>query len=218
MITRWEKWFDDDNLARDPRILAAPPSHSAGRAAGAFLARAPGAAGRRRVLDLACGVGRDTFYLEGRGLHVVGVDAALSGVRVARRRKWERGAAAAFLAADARHLPFRDGAFQGVYCFGLLHEFTAPGWRDDVAAVVAEIRRLLCPGGLLAITVLADGSAADGSAAGEPQAGLPAVQLYTRSMFDAAMQNFQAIEIERFEDVGCTNRPDYAVWYGLYEK
>jgi SAM-dependent methyltransferase len=208
MITRWETWFGDDNLAQDPRILAAPPSCSAGRAADAFLARAPGPAGRRRVLDLACGVGRDTFYLEGRGLRVVGVDAAESGVRVAQQRRRERGAAAAFLAADARHLPFRDGAFQGVYCFGLLHEFTGPGRQADVARVMAEVRRLLCPGGLLVLTVLA----------GEPEAGLPAVQLFTRPMFDAATGDLQAIEIDRIEDVGCTNRPDYDVWYGLYER
>lgn len=203
MSTRWEKWFADDNLARDPRILAAPPSQSAERAARAFLAR-----DHRAILDLACGVGRDTFYLEGRGLRVVGADASANGVRVAQRAKIERGAAAAFVAADARRLPFRAGAFEGVYCFGLLHEFTAASREEDVGAVVAEIRRLLCAGGLLVLTVLA----------GRPEAGLPAVQLYTRAMFAEATKALHTIEVERYEDVGCTARPDYEVWYGLFEK
>jgi SAM-dependent methyltransferase len=223
MGTRWEKWFTDDNLARDPRILAAPPSRSAERAARAFLAR-----DKRRILDLACGVGRDTFYLEGRGLQVVGADASVNGVRVAQRAKRERGAEAAFLAADARRLPFRAGSFEGVYCFGLLHEFTGRSWKEEVEGVMAEIRRLLCAGGILVITVLADksaagssaadSSAADSSAAGEPQAGLPAVQLYTRPMFAEAARGLRAIEVERYEDVGCTGRADYEVWYGVFQR
>ena len=78
MLTRWDKWFSQDNLDKDPRILAAPPSLCAQAAAAAFLSR-----GKRRVLDLACGVGRDTFYLAERGLAVTGVDAAENGLHAA---------------------------------------------------------------------------------------------------------------------------------------
>ena len=52
MITRWEAWYTPENLDRDKRILAAPPSQSAENAASAFQVE-----GKRRILDLACGIG-----------------------------------------------------------------------------------------------------------------------------------------------------------------
>jgi ubiquinone/menaquinone biosynthesis C-methylase UbiE len=203
MVTRWDEWFSDDNLARDKRILAAPPSQSAENAARAFLARE-----KRTILDLACGIGRDTFYLESRGLGVIGVDASLNGLRIAQRNKTVSSAVSAFIMADARHLPFKDGSFEGVYCFGLLHEFTAGTQEDDVEGVMGEVKRLLCDEGILVITVLS----------GEPEAGLPGVQLYTRQMFEKATKGLRALEVTTYDDVGCTGCADYHVWYGIFEK
>ena len=203
MITRWDKWYSEDNLSKDERILAAPPSQCAENAAMEFLARK-----KRRILDLACGVGRDTFRLESHGLLVVGVDASFNGLRVAQQIKLERGAISEFVTADARRLPFGDGSFEGVYCFGLLHEFTGEGKDGAVEAIMGEVKRLLCDDGLLVLTVLS----------GEPEAGLPHVQLYTRQMFEQATQGFQAIEVKMYDDVGCTGRTDYHVLYGMFEK
>ena len=203
MITRWDEWFSEGNLSKDKRILSAPPSQSAERAARAFLARE-----KRLVLDLACGIGRDTFYLESRGLAVTGIDASFNGLRAAQQIKSERGAVSELVAADARRLPFKDGSFEGVYCFGLLHEFTGKGSEGDVEAVMGEVKRLLCEEGVFVLTVLS----------GEPDAGLPAVQLYTQPMFEQATQGLQAIEVKMYDDVGCTGRADYHVWYGLFEK
>jgi ubiquinone/menaquinone biosynthesis C-methylase UbiE len=203
MITRWDEWFSEGNLAKDTRILAAPPSRCAGTAALEFLAR-----GKRFILDLACGIGRDTFCLESHGLSVIGVDAAFNGLWVAQQIKSERGAGAELVAADARHLPFKDGSLEGVYCFGLLHEFTSEHREEDVEQVMAEILRLLCDEGILALTVLS----------GEPEAGLPLVQMFTRQMYERATKGLQAIEIKMYDDVGCTGRPDYHVSYGVFEK
>ena len=203
MITRWDEWFSEGNLSKDERILSAPPSKCAENAVLGFLARE-----KRFILDLACGVGRDTFYLEGRGLAVIGVDASYNGLRVAQRVRLERGAISELITADARHLPFKDGSFEGVYCFGLLHEFTGEHREEDVGEVMGEIKRLLCDEGVLVLTVLS----------GEPEEGLPAVQLYTRQMFEKATKGLQAIEIKRYDDVGCTGRADYHVWYGVFEK
>ena len=203
MVTRWDKWFSEQNLAQDKRILAAPPSQSAEKAARAFLARK-----KRLILDLACGVGRDTFHLEGLGLAVVGVDASINGLRVARRIKAERGAASELVLADGSNLPFRDGSFEGVYCFGLLHEFTGEGRERAIHGLVSEIKRALGDKGVVVLTALA----------GEPEAGLPAVQLHTRQMFEDAMAGLEPIEVIQYDDVGCTGRPDYRIWFGLFEK
>ena len=203
MITRWDKWYAKDNLNQDERILAAPPSQSAENAAAAFLAR-----GKRRILDLACGVGRETFHLESRGLAVIGVDASPNGLQVARQRRLERGARCASVVADARQLPFENESFDGVYCFGLLHEFTGKTKTQDVQQVMAEIERVLCTHGLLVLTVLS----------GDPERGLPQVQFFTRHMFERAASDLHAIEIKMYNDIGCTNRTDYRIWYGLFER
>jgi ubiquinone/menaquinone biosynthesis C-methylase UbiE len=169
----------------------------------AFLSR-----GKRRILDLACGVGRDTFFLQEQGLSVVGVDASLNGLTAACQVRQTSRATAEFVAADARHLPFADQSFDGAYCFGLLHEFVGAGRQDVVRRVMGEFARLLVAGGVLAIAALA----------GEPEDGLPQVQLFTRPMFDQATAGWHPLEIRCYEDVGCTNQPDYRVWYGLLEK
>jgi SAM-dependent methyltransferase len=203
MMTRWDKWFSEDNLAQDRRSLSAPPSQSAGSAAREYLARK-----KCFILDLACGVGRDTFYLEGRGLQVVGVDASPNGLRVAQQLKSERAAVSELVMADARYLPFTDGSFEGVYCFGLLHEFTGEGRDEAVERVMSEVGRSLCDEGVLVLTVLS----------GEPEAGLPQVQQYTRQMFESVTRGLQALEVKRYDDVGCTGVADYHVWYGLFVK
>lgn len=203
MITRWDEWFSEGNLSKDERILAAPPSKCAEKAALRFLARK-----KRFILDLACGVGRDTVYLQNRGLAVIGVDASFNALRVVQQIKSELGAVLELIAADARHLPFTGGSFEGVYCFGLLHEFTGERKEQDVEEVMGEVRRLLCDEGVLVLTVLS----------GEPEAGLPAVQLYSRQMFENATKGLHAVEVKMYDDIGCTGRADYHVWYGMFEK
>ena len=202
-ITRWNKWFGEENLRKDPRILAAPPSHTCGRAAQIFLAT-----GKHRVLDLACGVGRDSLQLAKQGLTVTGADASFNGIRLAQKRAREQGIPLTPVMGDARCLPFSSEAFEGVYCFGLLHEFTGEEKQADIAAVMAEIRRILRPGGLLVLTVTA----------GNPEAGLPKVQLFTREMFKEATRDLRQVETSQFNDIGCTGREDYTIWYGLFEK
>jgi ubiquinone/menaquinone biosynthesis C-methylase UbiE len=203
MLTRWDEWYSEDNLSKDERILVAPPSQCAESAATEFLTR-----GKRHILDLACGVGRDTFHLEKRGLSVTGVDASINGLRAAHQTKLVRGAMAEFVTADARLLPFEDGSFDGIYCFGLLHEFTSPDKEEDVRRVISEARRLLLDGDLFVLTVVA----------GDPEAGLPHVQLFTRLMFEQALAGWHPLEVKAYNDVGCTNRADYHIWYGLFEK
>lgn len=203
MLTRWDKWYSQDNLDKDERILAAPPSLCAQNAAAEFLSR-----DKLHILDLACGVGRDTFYLEERGLVVTDIDASLNGLRVASQIKRKHNASAELVNADARRLPFADDSFEGVYCFGLLHEFTGERRREDVAQVMDEIGRVLCQQGILVLAVLS----------GKADEGLPAVQLFTRQMFEQATRGWQLVEIRAYDDIGCTSRPDYHIWYGVFEK
>ena len=203
MLTRWDEWYSRENLSADERILAAPASRSAELAVDEFKLR-----GKRRILDLACGVGRDTIHLKSGGLSMIGVDASFNGLLAASQTRKVLNAQVEFVNADARCLAFSDDCFDGIYCFGLLHEFTSQDKVGEIGRVISETRRLLRPEGIFILTV----------AAGDPQAGLPRVQLFSRNMLEQAMDGWQTLEIQEFDDVGCTNRTDYHIWYGVFEK
>ncbi len=95
---------------------------------------------RRRVLDLACASGAVTRELVDRcGGKVVAVDRDLRAMSARR----EPFAGAARVCADAARLPLADGSCDLVFCQMALMWLDAP-------AVLAEIRRVLRSGGLLA--------------------------------------------------------------------
>jgi SAM-dependent methyltransferase len=96
------------------------------------LLPAPG----RRTLDLACGEGRLSRFLQTRRYQVVGVDASPTMVRFAARH----AASAPVLQADATRLPFADRAFDLVVAYMCLHDI------DDLPGAVDEAARVLQPG------------------------------------------------------------------------
>lgn len=194
-MTRWQQFFQEDE-----RVKSAPATHCARNAAEIFSQR-----GKRVVLDLGCGAGRDSSYLSGQGFFVVGLDLAESGLAIAKQQRKDE---AHWVNADARQLPFRNASFEGIFCFGLLHEFTSEAREDDVRGVMSEIHRALKPSGVLVLAVLA----------GEPEKGLPQVYLFTERHFDSVTPGFQAVAKRAYEDIGCTGKEDYRVWSGVFLK
>ncbi len=95
-----------------------------------------------RVLDLCCGSGDLAFLAEGGGAgRVVGADFTLAMLAVARQRRLKERRRSAFLQADAVRLPFADGSFDVVTVgYGLRNI-------ADIPAALAEMRRVLAPGG-----------------------------------------------------------------------
>jgi demethylmenaquinone methyltransferase/2-methoxy-6-polyprenyl-1,4-benzoquinol methylase len=91
-----------------------------------------------RVLDLACGTGDLSRLALRAGHRVVGADLS-AGMLAA------NGSATPLVEADGSHLPFSDGAFDGLLCGYALRNFT------DLAATLAECARVLRPGGRLAV-------------------------------------------------------------------
>jgi SAM-dependent methyltransferase len=121
-----------------------------------------------RGLEVGCGVGRGTFLLCARLEAALGVDRSVACVRRARNIAVTREhfflpaprdsglkeipldldriarEGADFAVADAHALPVADGAADVV----VLHAGDAKGAWSDAAAVAAEARRVLAPGGL----------------------------------------------------------------------
>ena len=100
-----------------------------------------------RTLDLACGTGVFTRPLAIQsGGAVVGLDLSRPMLRQARRLALHGGIGNMLLIrGSAFRIPFVDGTFSYVNCCGALHLF------DNPESALAEIRRVLAPGGHLCV-------------------------------------------------------------------
>ena len=102
-----------------------------------FRWRRRNSTGSVSVLDLGCGDGQISRLLAASGARVVGVDPTWNQIRVAH----ERGGGAAYARSEAAELPFADAAFDAaVACLVFEHI-------DDVDGAIAEVARVLRPGG-----------------------------------------------------------------------
>lgn len=96
-----------------------------------WLAARPG----EQILDLGCGDGQLTVRIAASGAAVMGLDASPLMAAAARARG---------LVADqgkAEQLPYASGSFDAVFSNAALH------WIADQDAMMAQVRRVLRPGG-----------------------------------------------------------------------
>jgi len=100
-----------------------------------------------RILDLGCGTGGDTNYLQknfASSSSVIGVDKDSSLVKFA--SETYGGDKLHFETADACNLPFADESFDMVTAvFSIVHTMS----HDESTACMKEISRVLKPGGIL---------------------------------------------------------------------
>ena len=98
-----------------------------------------------RVLDAGCGSGPLSAALSAKGAIMTGFDSSPAMLALARQRL---GATADLFVADlSKPLPFADDSFDDVVSSLVLH------YLEDWSAPLAELRRVLKPGGLLAVTI-----------------------------------------------------------------
>ncbi len=103
----------------------------------------------RDVLDVACGGGRITVPLLRRGFDVVGTDFVPEFESKIRQHESEFNGKFRFVASDMLALPFPDASFDALTCINslvYLHD------ADEVRRCLAEMTRVLRPGGQLFIT------------------------------------------------------------------
>ncbi|HEY7294266.1 MAG TPA: class I SAM-dependent methyltransferase [Dehalococcoidia bacterium] len=140
-----------DRLARYYDVMARlmmPERRIKGRVI-ALARLAPG----KRMLDLGCGTG--TLVLMARHRHpdatVIGVDGDPTILGIARRKAAQAGIAVQLDEGMAYALPYADGSFDAVVSTLTFHHLTP----DQQARALAEVRRVLRPGGRLVIADLA---------------------------------------------------------------
>jgi SAM-dependent methyltransferase len=104
--------------------------------------------GDARVVDIGCGTGQMSLYLAHADRVVIGADltrASLAlAVEAARRFKLDQ---VQFIETDLHNPGLRAGAFDVVYCSGVVHH------TPDPSAAFARIVRLARPGGIIVLGV-----------------------------------------------------------------
>ena len=136
-----EKHVDYDDLAAtyDQRFASADRSETT-----AALQTLVQALDAGRLLEVGCGTGHwlaELAQAAGGACKLWGLDISAGMLAQARAR----GAGLRLVRGRAGQLPYPDGAFDLVYCVNALHHF------QQQRAFVAEARRLLRPGGALAV-------------------------------------------------------------------
>jgi SAM-dependent methyltransferase len=133
MINPMASRFDDEIWELVPEDPGPPPHNIAGFVTN--LSRFG------RALDVGCGDGRLTALIEADEVTA----ADVSGVALDRARSRLSGVVVVEIEPDAR-LPFGDSSFDLVLCAETIEHVR------DVQLLLSEIRRVLAPGGTLALT------------------------------------------------------------------
>ncbi len=135
--------FDDAREFWDKRYAA--PEYIFGVEPNAFLLSqkhrfVPG----MRVLDIACGEGRNSVWLATLGCDVVAVDISPLALNKARKLALDHAVSPNFLESDIRQWDWKTGEFDAVLTIFI--QFAAPEGRS---AIFEGMLRTLKPGGLL---------------------------------------------------------------------
>ncbi|MFF0268619.1 class I SAM-dependent methyltransferase [Kribbella sp. NPDC004536] len=141
-----ERW--DSAYARRSRLHGAEPSALARWAAGVF-----GAGGIDDVLELGAGHGRDALFLARQGFSVHATDfseTALDQLRLEAQREGLDDRVTAALHDVRDPLPPADATVNAVFANLLLNMAFSP---SELRSLVAEVHRVLCPGGLFVYAV-----------------------------------------------------------------
>jgi len=97
-----------------------------------------------RTVDVGCGEGRLTRHMKDLGHRIVGIDASPSMIAAARGSDPSMD----LRIADATTLPLEDGSADLAVAFMTLHDI------DAMPRAVAEIARILVPGGRLCFAIV----------------------------------------------------------------
>jgi len=97
---------------------------------------------KKDVLDLGCAGGFMAEAMAVRGANVTGIDPAVEAIAAARSHARTSGLSIGYDIGVGEALPYADGSFDAVICVDVLEHVR------DLKQVLAEVARVLRPGGL----------------------------------------------------------------------
>ncbi|MFE1879960.1 class I SAM-dependent methyltransferase [Streptomyces diastatochromogenes] len=182
-----------------PGMYGEEPSEPAVHAAAVFRAT-----DARRVLELGAGHGRDALYFAGEGFTVLATDFSPVGLEQLRETANAQGVSDRVTTAvhDVREpLEITDASVDAVFAHMLLCMALST---KEIHALVAEVRRVLRPGGAFVYTVRHTGDAhyRVGTGHGDDiwEHGGFAVHFFDRHLVDALAEGWNLQEIHAFEE------------------
>ena len=105
--------------------------------------------GRKSILDLGCGLGRHSVLFARCGFKVTAADISSEALGSLKKYSKEQGTDIACRLADMEALPFADDAFDCIFAMHSAGHADSEGMKR----VMAEIRRVLKPGGAVFMTL-----------------------------------------------------------------
>jgi len=106
-----------------------------------------GSASGLRLLEIGVGAGSDYVNWLRAGARAFGVDLTSAAVQLTHERCSLEGLMPRLSRTDCESLPFRDGTFDIAYSYGVIHH------SPDTGKAVAEIHRVLKPGGVAKVMI-----------------------------------------------------------------
>ncbi len=148
------------------------------------------------VLDLGCGMGRWTVWLQRQGFETAGADFAPNGIRYARAWAAEEGLAIPFECLPVTGHPFPERHFDAVVA-ALALDLVSPG---ELAAALEMVRASLRQAGHLFAVFNPAQRPTEGDAEGNPTAGITQINYSDDELRDhLAAAGFMLLRRESFE-------------------
>lgn len=175
----WEPIWQSDDIP--PRYHSSAPPHPP------LVEWAEHLPAGASVLDVGCGLGRNTLYLGAQGFRMAGVDISPTGVEQTRIACAAQGIPFDGRVSDFTRLQWPDASFDAAFTVATIHHHLRAG----IVQALAEVQRVLKPGGLFYADL--------------PHAGTVA---YTRNREDVAAGLMEEIEPNTFVDNRLVNPHD----------
>lgn len=182
--------FDDAQAFWDQRF--AEPGYIFGTAPNAFLEGRSGLfRPGMRVLDVACGEGRNSTWLAGLGCEVEGFDVSPLALQKAEQLAEDLGVSVRLERADIREWEWIPESFDAVVCIFI--QFAAP---EDRARLFEGFHATLKPGGFVLMQGYTPRQLELGTGGPRDRA-----HLYTHELLERAFAAFDILHLEEHEAV-----------------
>ncbi len=152
----------------------------------------------QRVLDVGCGMGTIGAGFARAGADYTGFELSEKSLELAKQKFLLENLKGRFVRGNAEALAeaFPGEQFDLIFSFGVIHHSPNP------KKILAEMRRLIAPGGLLKVMIYAKNSWKQalinaGLAQPEAQSGCPIASCYSREELPELFEGFEIVDVQQ---------------------